>query len=92
MNARESPPTVTGLIEAAAAAAPDVAAVIYGTTVLSYSGLAAQARRVAGGLAALGVRPGDRVAFWLPNTPAYLTLYFACARLGAIAARPAPAT
>ncbi len=85
MKARETPQTVTGLIEAAAAAAPDVAAVLYGSTMLTFSGLAAQARRVAGGLAALGVKPGDRVAFWLPNTPAYLTLYFACARLGAVA-------
>lgn len=85
MTARESPRTVTSLIEAAAAAAPDVPAVIYGASVLTYSGLAARARRVAGGLSALGVRPGDRVAFWLPNTPAYLTLYFACARLGAVA-------
>ena len=85
MKARESPQTVTGLIEAAAAAAPDVPAVHYGTTMLTFSGLAAQARRVAGGLAALGVRQGDRVALWLPNTPAYLTLYFACARLGAVA-------
>ena len=85
MNARETPQTVTGLIEAAAAAAPDGVAVHYNTTMVTYSGLAGQARRVAGGLAALGVRPGDRVAFWLPNIPAYLTLYFACARLGAVA-------
>ena len=32
-----------------------------------------------------GVAPGDRVALWLPNTPAWLALYLACARLGAIA-------
>jgi fatty-acyl-CoA synthase len=85
MNAREMPQTVTGLIEAAAVTAPDGVAVHYNTATLTYSGLAGQARRVAGGLAALGVRPGDRVAFWLPNIPAYLTLYFACARLGAVA-------
>ena len=28
---------------------------------------------------------GDRVALWLPNMPAWLALFFACARLGAIA-------
>src|SRR5580704_10055126 len=36
-------------------------------------------------LADLGVGPGDRVALWLPNVPAYPILYFACVRLGAIA-------
>ena len=44
-----------------------------------------QAARAAHGLADLGVGPGDRVALWLPNVPAYPILYFACARLGAIA-------
>ena len=43
------------------------------------------AARAAQGLADLGVGPGDRVALWLPNVPAYPILYFACARLGAIA-------
>src|SRR6266852_1153132 len=33
----------------------------------------------------LGVGPGDRVALWPPNVPAYPILYFACVRLGAIA-------
>src|SRR6476619_373199 len=41
--------------------------------------------RAAQGLADLGVGPGDRVALWLPNVPAYPILYFACTRLGAIA-------
>ncbi len=77
--------TVTGLIEASAAAAPETPALIYGDQTLTFAGLAGQARRAAGGLSSLGVRPGDRVAFWLPNTTAYVTLYLACARLGAIA-------
>ena len=81
----QTPKTVTGLLEAAAAAAPETPALIYGDTSLSFASLSAQSRRAAGGLASLGIKPGDRVAFWLPNTPAYVTLYFACARLGAIA-------
>lgn len=84
-KASQTPHTVTDLLEVAAAAAPETPALIYGDTSLTFAGLAAQARRAAGGLASLGVKPGDRVAFWLPNTPAYVTLYFACARLGAIA-------
>lgn len=77
--------TITGLIEASAAAVPQTPALIYEGQTLTFAGLAGQARRAAGGLAALGVKPGDRVAFWLPNTTAYVTLYLACARLGAIA-------
>ncbi len=43
-----------------------------------------ESRRVAQGLRDLGVREGDRVAIWLPNVPAWLITFFACARLGAI--------
>ena len=47
--------------------------------------LAEQSRRVAHGLKRLGVGPSDRVALWLPNVPAWLAPFFACAQLGAIA-------
>ncbi len=60
------------------------AAIIYDGKTLSYRELEAHSKRAAAGLAANGIGIGDRVAFWLPNTPAYLVLYFACARLGAI--------
>lgn len=43
-----------------------------------------ESRRVAQGLYDLGVREGDRVAVWLPNVPAWLSCFFAVARLGAI--------
>ena len=42
-------------------------------------------RRVAQGLTQLGVGPGDRVGFWLPNIKAYIGLLGACGHLGAIA-------
>lgn len=45
----------------------------------------AEVLRIAAGLTALGIKPGDRVAIWLPNVPAWLTLLFALARLGVIA-------
>src|SRR5215203_3654066 len=61
------------------------AALIYGGQPVTYLALAAESRRVAQGLADLGVRAGDRVALWLPNVPAWLACFFACARLGAIA-------
>jgi len=52
---------------------------------VTYAELDARVRRTAGALAALGLARGDRIAFALPSEPAYLELYFAAARLGAIA-------
>jgi fatty-acyl-CoA synthase len=64
---------------------PDDPAIIDGAEVISYGALEHASRRVAAGLAALGIGMGDRVALWLPNVPAWLVLFLACARLGAIA-------
>ncbi len=51
---------------------------------VSFAELKQRAKRVAAGLAALGIGRGDRVAIWLPNLPAWLELACACARLGAV--------
>jgi fatty-acyl-CoA synthase len=52
---------------------------------VTYAALADEAARLAAGLRSIGVGAGDRVALWLPNLPAWLTTFFACGRLGAIA-------
>ncbi|HTR83472.1 MAG TPA: AMP-binding protein [Reyranella sp.] len=64
---------------------PEATAFVHGDRTISFGELHERALRAARGLADLGVRPGDRVALWLPNVPAYPILYFACVRLGAIA-------
>src|SRR5260370_6824826 len=64
---------------------PESPAFLHGDRAISFAELHEQALRAAQGLADLGVGPGDRVALWLPNMPAYPILYFACMRLGAIA-------
>ncbi len=64
---------------------PAAPAFIHGERTLTFGELLDGSARTAQGLADLGVGPGDRVALWLPNVPAYPILYFACARLGAIA-------
>jgi fatty-acyl-CoA synthase len=40
--------------------------------------------RLAAGLARAGVRPGDRVALWLPNGLEWVASFLACAHLGAL--------
>jgi fatty-acyl-CoA synthase len=52
---------------------------------LSYSEVAAESRRLADGLAVIGVQPGDRVAMIMANYPEFVAIKFAIARAGAIA-------
>ncbi len=47
--------------------------------------------RVAGGLLARGVRPGDRVGIWAPNRYEWVILQYATARMGAILVNVNPA-
>jgi acyl-CoA synthetase (AMP-forming)/AMP-acid ligase II len=63
----------------------DAAAAIDGVTgaVTSYGQLEAAIREHAGGLAGRGVGPGDVIATYAPNTPAYVTVYHAVALAGA---------
>jgi acetoacetyl-CoA synthetase len=68
---------------------PGRTAIIYETErggggTLSYAELAQQVARVARGLRALGVGPGDRVAALLPNVPEAVIGLLATASLGAI--------
>jgi fatty-acyl-CoA synthase len=82
MNAQT---TITGLLAELERRMPAATALHYQDVSVSLGGLAEESRRVAQGLIALGVKTGDRVALWLPNTPAWLACFFACARIGAIA-------
>lgn len=50
-----------------------------------YAELDEEVRRLAAGLAGLGVGSGDRVAMYLPMVPETAVVLLACARLGAIA-------
>jgi crotonobetaine/carnitine-CoA ligase len=53
-------------------------------TRLTFADLVDRAGRVAGGLAALGVEPGDRVATMLPTGADYVAAWHGCVWLGAI--------
>lgn len=51
---------------------------------VSYTGLAARAKRFAVGLTALGVGRGDVITVQLPNMPEFIVTYLAIARIGAV--------
>ncbi|MBL8701370.1 MAG: AMP-binding protein [Alphaproteobacteria bacterium] len=61
---------------------PDRVALIERGTPLRFGGIADRARGLAGGLSALGLCRGDRVALWLGNRREWLETLLACARLG----------
>jgi acyl-CoA synthetase (AMP-forming)/AMP-acid ligase II len=66
-----------------AARFPGKPALILGDTVLGYAELVEQTRRTAAGLAALGVRPGTKLAVVLPNSVEFIAIMMAAADLGA---------
>jgi acyl-CoA synthetase (AMP-forming)/AMP-acid ligase II len=72
------------LVQAAAAARPDLAALVdaAGGTVLPYAVLASRIDRVAAGLAAGGFRPGDVLAVLAPNVPPWAGLAFGAMQAG----------
>jgi fatty-acyl-CoA synthase len=77
--------TLAAFLDRLAADRPAAPALVDRDRPVSYAALADESARLASGLAAIGVRAGDRVALWLPNLPAWLATFFACGRLGAIA-------
>jgi fatty-acyl-CoA synthase len=76
--------TLADHIDRQAAAAPEKAALRFAGATWTYSGFAARIDAVAAGLAALGLGRGDRLAHLGFNSADMLTLFYACARLGAI--------
>jgi acyl-CoA synthetase (AMP-forming)/AMP-acid ligase II len=54
----------------------DKPAMVVGTTTLSYGQLHGYTQRFAGGLAKLGLKPGQHVALMLPNVPQFTIAYF----------------
>lgn len=62
----------------------DVTAFTFGDEAISFAALNEGANRVANGLAALGIAPGDRVAFLGKNHPLYFEALLGAARMGAV--------
>lgn len=68
-----------------AALDPDRPCLLFkGDRLISYAELDRRADQVGAGLHELGVRQGDKVAVFLPNSPEFVYLIFGLARLGAV--------
>ncbi|MGN7780444.1 class I adenylate-forming enzyme family protein [Mycolicibacterium sp. 22603] len=79
------PMTLARWLELCADRYPERPFVLTDSVTLTYRDVAEQSRSLAAGLAALGVRPGDRVGMVMANYPEFVTVKFAIARAGAIA-------
>ncbi|MBI3637495.1 MAG: AMP-binding protein, partial [Candidatus Rokubacteria bacterium] len=76
--------TAWSLLEWAAATHGAREAIIFGDERVTFRALRDRAQALAAGLAALGLKPGDKLAIWLPNRPAWFVAQYACARLGVV--------
>jgi len=81
---------LTELVEASVRRWPDRTALIYYGSKWSYRRFWEESERLAAALRNEGVGPGDRVALYLPNAPAYPIAFFAVLRLGAVVVQVSP--
>lgn len=68
----------------AGAIPPERPALVHGSRVVAWGELDALTDRIAAGLAARGLKPGDIAGQMLRNTPDYLLAYFACVKAGVV--------
>ncbi len=71
-------------LEAAAHDHPDRVATLFFKGKLTYAKLNALADRFAAGLQSLGVKKGDRVAVFLPNSPQFIIAFYGALKAGAV--------
>ena len=63
---------------------PDHACTIFKGAEISYKEMNAITDRIAGALAAMGVKKGDRVGIFMPNTPQFVMAYFGILKAGGV--------
>ncbi|MEE2033140.1 class I adenylate-forming enzyme family protein [Rhodococcus chondri] len=78
------PGTIDKILDVALASRPDSPALEAVSGIWSYAELDEQARRAAGALWSLGVRPGHRVAACLPNDLDIVAAFHGAQRIGAV--------
>jgi len=73
-----------GFLEASAREFPQRPCTIFKGAVIDYAEMNAITDRVAGALASLGVKKGDRVGIFMPNTPQFVMTYFGILKAGGV--------
>jgi crotonobetaine/carnitine-CoA ligase len=80
----EGEKTIGAILGHRAAEQPDGQVLTVDGVALTYSGLDADASRIANAFAALGLAKGDRVAVQLPNCAEFIQVWFGLARAGIV--------
>ncbi len=83
--------TIGEMLRARAASTPDRLAVVAGDTRWTYRELDDRAARIAAGLLARGMQPGDRAIVHLPNVAEFLSVVFGMFRAGILPVFALPA-
>ncbi|WPR64620.1 AMP-binding protein [Glutamicibacter protophormiae] len=83
MQSHEQPQTIPALVAYAAEHFTDREALVDGPVRLSFAELAEQVRRTSAALIASGVKHGDKVAIWAPNTARWVIAALAATSVGA---------
>src|SRR5580692_7457619 len=85
--------TVDGVLKAAAGEVPDREALVAPFQSLRYTfaELDREVERVAHGMVACGLEPGDRIGIWAPNCAEWILTMFAAARAGLVLVNLNPA-
>ncbi len=78
------PRTLHAVLDDTVRATPDRPFVITDDRSWSYAEIAAWSKRLAAGLVALGVAPGEKVALVLANYPEFVAIRYAVSRIGAV--------
>ncbi len=73
-----------GLLEESARKYPDKACTIFNGAVISYREMNEITDQLAAGIASLGVKKGDRVGIFMPNTPQFVITFFAILKAGGV--------
>ncbi|WP_461635134.1 AMP-binding protein [Glutamicibacter soli] len=83
MHSHEQPQTIPALVAYAAEHFTDREALVDGPVRLSFAELAEQVRQASAALIASGVKHGDKVAIWAPNTARWVIAALAATSVGA---------
>jgi fatty-acyl-CoA synthase len=73
-----------GLVDRAAAQFGHREALYYEGRRWSFADCQVEVDRVAKGLIALGIQPGEKVSLWMPNCPEWISIMFAVLKIGAV--------
>ena len=85
IHSNSNPETIIGAFESQVEKYPHKTAIIFLGTKYSYSQLREWVNRFASALCGLGVREGDRMILYIPNSPQWVIAWFGIQKIGGIA-------